>query len=237
MNGFVRTGGKHSRASLSHQQISISEHRQWIPLRATGVAILLAWLLAACTVVPINQPGTAAAPGQGGNFNAGSYVESIWASKVVPTVTSKAVDLTTLLPALQKDPQAAGQKYGLALNGSDHFMVKGQGKVTKVDTSGPNGLATVDLGHGLPPVMIQIGPLILGESLRDAVGFINFNDFTNQIDYGAVSQALNQKSAKDVVGKIDLKTLQGKTISFVGTFTYTDPQQVTITPVKIDVTG
>ncbi len=116
-------------------------------------------------------------------------------------------------------------------------MVKGQGHVTAVDTSTPNGIATVDLGHGLPPVMVQIGPLVLDESLRDAVGFISFGDFTNQIDYGAVSQALNEKVSREVVSSLDPKTLGGKTLTFYGTFTYSDLSQVVITPVKVDVTG
>ncbi len=118
-------------------------------------------------------------------------------------------------------------------------MVKGQGKVTKVDTSTPNGVITVDLGPagGGQAVTVQIGPSISGQSLRDAVGFISFGDFTNQIQYGSVSGALDDKVAKDVTGKLNPAQLQGKTVSFYGTFTLDDPKNIVITPVKLDVSG
>ncbi len=205
-----------------------------------SAALLSAALLSACTVVPINQSsgsGSGSAPVTGGQFNATNYVESIWSSKVVPTVTSKAVDLQTLLPAIKKNPDAASQKYGTQLNGSYHFMVKGQGKVTKVDTSTPNGTITVEVPYpgGSQAVTVQIGPQISGESLRDAVGFIQFGNFTNQIDYGSVSGALDDKVAKDVTGKLNPAQLQGTTVSFYGTFTLDDPKNIVITPVKLDV--
>ena len=206
-------------------------------LIAAAGAVCLALCLAACTVVPIDQAESNSANGQSGSFNANAYAASIWASKVVPTVTGKAVDLTTLIPAMQKDPQSASKKYGLQTNGVYNYIVKGQGKVTKVDTSSPIGVATVDLGSGLPPVTIQVGPLILDESLRDAVGFISFDQFTNQIQYGAVSQALNTLAVKDALGNTNPTTLQGKTISFYGTFSFTDLQHIKITPVKLDVKG
>jgi predicted lipoprotein len=210
----------------------------WV--NSAGRVLLLALALAACTVVPIDQgAGSAAAPGSGGKFNAASYVDSIWDSKVVPTVVNSAVDINTLMDALQKDPNAASQKYGHQANGQDNFSVKGQGKVSKVDTSGPNGLITVDIPStsGSRSVIIQIGPLVLGQSLRDALGFIQFGDFTNQIDYGAVSGALDDRVAKDVVGKLKASDLQGKTVSFYGTFTLGDLKSIVITPVKLDVTG
>ncbi len=208
--------------------------------RGSILASLLIIALAGCTVVPIAQGASSTtSPGSGGKFDATAYVNSIWDSKVVPTVTKNAVDLNTLIPALKKDSAEASKQYGHQENGSYHFMVKGQGKVSKVDTSGPDGLIAVDLGPagGSQQVMVQIGPLVLGDSLRDAVGFIQFGDFTNQIDYGAVSGALDDKAAKDVAGKMKPADLQGKTVSFYGTFTLTDPSNIVVTPVKLDVTG
>jgi predicted lipoprotein len=206
--------------------------------RTAGRLLTLAaflFALAACTIVPINPPA-GSTPAAGGPFNADQYVNSIWDSKVIPTVNSKAVDLPMLLAALKKDPTAAQNQYGVQTNGAYNFIVKGQGKVTKVDTSTPDGLATVQLQDG-QTVQLQVGPLINGVALRDAMGFIQFGDFKNQIDYGAVSGALDDRVAKDVVGKIKPDQLVGKTVSFQGVFTLTDPSQIVITPVKLQESG
>ncbi len=200
--------------------------------------LLLSLLFTACTVVPISQTGSSSSSvgsSSGGTFNAANYVNSVWDSKVVPTVVEKAVDINTLLAALKQDQAAASKKYGVEVNGQYHFMVKGTGKVTKVDTSSVNGLMTVDLSS--QPVQIQIGPLITGESLRDAVGLFNFGDFTNQIQYGAVSEELNNRAAKDVTSEININNIQGKNIQFYGTFTLGDLKQILITPVKVSQQG
>jgi predicted lipoprotein len=213
-----------------------SVHR--ITSRFLVVGLLLSFLVTACTVVPISQNGSqasAAGSSSGGSFNAASYVDSVWASKVVPTVVEKAVDIDTLTSALKQDQATASKKFGVEVNGQYHFMVKGTGKVTKVDTSGVNGLMTVDTSSG--PVQIQVGPLITGESLRDAVGLFNFGDFTNQIQYGAVNEELNNRAAKDVTSEINLNNIQGKNIQFYGTFTLGDLSQIMITPVKITEQG
>ena len=46
-------------------------------------------------------------------FNADSYVDAIWESKVVPTVTDKAIDLATLLAALDANADEAKKQFGL----------------------------------------------------------------------------------------------------------------------------
>jgi predicted lipoprotein len=204
------------------------------------LALLITLLLvSSCTVVPISQGGSSQLSGQSGNFNASQFVDSAWDTKVIPTISQKAVDMTTLIDALQKDQAAAEKQYGRQESGSYSFMVKGEGKVTKVDTSSINGLVTVDLPphDGKHIVNLQIGPLITGESLRDAVGLFNFGDFTNQIEYGAVSNALNDKAAKTVSSSIKPDQLMGKDVSFLGTFTFTDLKNILITPVKLEVKG
>ncbi len=208
------------------------------PYLQVGLAVFLL-LLSSCTVVPIAQAGSSSIPGQSGEFNATQYVNSVWDSKVIPTITQKAVDITSLMDSLQKDPASAEKQYGQQESSGYSFMVKGEGKVTKVDTSSINGMITVDLPphDGKHVANIQIGPLITGESLRDAVGLFKFGDFTNQIEYGAVSNALNDKAASSVGGNIKPDQLMGKTVSFYGTFTFTDVNNIVITPVKLDVKG
>jgi predicted lipoprotein len=144
-------------------------------------------VLAGCGRLPgvyVYESDSGGAPGGGASAtDAKTYVADAWASKIVPTVHEKAVDITTVAAAIAKEPAAAGQQYGhQAGTGSPYaFMVKGSGTVKKVDTSVPTGPMTVEIPQaGAKPLTIAIatGPVIAGTAVRDAVGFISFGDFT-----------------------------------------------------------
>ncbi|MDA8425225.1 MAG: DUF2291 domain-containing protein [Treponema sp.] len=206
-----------------------------------GVVVLLAifWftgLLA--TVKPMSEAKSlAAVMGGGVAFDKEKYVDGIWDSRVVPTVEEKSVDLGILVPALEKDADKAGTTYGNNVGGADNFLVRFTGTVTAVDTKSETGSVTVSVPYkgGALPVSVLIGPIILGTALRDAVGFITFEQFTNQIQFGGVSDALNDRVMKDVVSKLDLKALMGRKISVDGAFTYdgADAHDLQVTPVVV----
>ncbi|MBV9231458.1 MAG: DUF2291 domain-containing protein, partial [Chloroflexi bacterium] len=164
---------------------------------------------------------------------------SIWASKVVPTVLNKSVDIGTVLTALGRDSGSAQKQYATqSSDGLYNFMVKGQGKIIAVNTSSRNGTLRVQLPayNGQSTILLQIGPVMLGTALRDSVGFISFNQFTNQVQYAQVADALNAHAVQNLQGT-DFATLRGKMITFYGAFTFVDLQQITITPVKITPEG
>lgn len=173
-------------------------------------------------------------------FDPQDYVDGIWASKVLPTVSSKAVDAPTLLAAIAADPAAAAEKYGqVAGSGAaPSFLISGTGTVTKVDSTAPTGpvTVTVDGATGaLSTITIVTGPVIAGTALRDAVGFIDFSQFSNQIDYADVSTQLNNRVKTDVIAKVDPASLTGKTIAFSGAFSLLAPTVVAVVPVTLTV--
>ena len=180
--------------------------------------------------------GTTPTTGVGTKVDPAAYAESIWASKVVPTVSQKAVDAATLLPAIGKDAAAAGTTYGIASTsgGAPTYLVKGSGKVVKVDTSDPHGPVTVDLGKGVK-VQIATGPVITGTAIRDAMG-IGFGEFANQIAYQNVGTALNNKSKTQVIAKLDITSLEGRTLAFEGAFSASSLDQVLVVPTLLTVT-
>lgn len=206
-----------------------------------GAVLLGGGLLAGCARIPgvyTYEKAGATAPGAGA-FDPVVYVDGIWASKVVPTVTEKAVDADVLLPALAANASAASTKYGRQ-NGTGSpyaFLIKGTGTVDKVDTSDPTGPMTVTVTAAGKPMKVEIvtGPVIIGTAIRDAVGFIDFSQFTNQIDYANVSTQLNKKAKTDVIGKVDLKTLAGKKIDFSGAFSALIPGTVNVVPTTLKV--
>ena len=208
-----------------------------------GIVVILLVLGAfgqIATVRPIKEAQTVAAISNGGTaFSATGYVDSIWKSRVIPTAEKDAVPLQTLVTDLQNNVQTATQRYGHDVGGAYSFLVRFSGKVTKVDTSSPTGSITVlvPVGGKTVSVKVQIGPVILGTSLRDALKFITFEEFLNQVQYGSVADSLNSRVENDVVSKLNLKTLVGKTIHARGAFTYdgSNATDLLVTPIAISV--
>ena len=217
--------------------------------RRSGVRLLvlaaaLTALTAACshvpgvyTYVPANEATATGGPG-GKAFDAKEFVAGIWKSKVLPTVDQQAVDATTLQPALASDQAAASKQYGSqAGTGSPYaFLVRGTGTVTKVDEDSPSHPLTVQVdglkGDG-STVQVVTGPVIAGTALRDAVKFIKFSDFTNQLDYADAGTSLNTQVKADVLASVDPKALVGKKVDFAGAFSLVAPGAVLIVPTHL----
>ena len=208
---------------------------------AAAAAAVVAGLAGGCARVPGVYVYESAEQAQQSDakFDAVSYVDGVWASKVVPTVHDKAMDVPTLLAALKADPAGTGPKYGrqAAAGGPYSYLVKGEGTVTDVSTA-PTGPVTVEVAgpDGTTyPVTISTGPVIAGTALRDAVGFIDFSQFTNQLDYADVSTQLNNRVKSEVVGKIDKASLKGKRVTFAGAVTALGGTPASVVPTELAV--
>lgn len=196
----------------------------WFLLFASGllvIAIARPWTIRPIVPSPDSNAGAAAgtanAPNtsasspsspSSGPFDAARYVASIWNSRVIPAASSSATDLARALSDAR-----GGNAPARAM------LVSGTGVVTSVDTRSRVGLAHVDLApaDGQPDAAIQIGPVLRGSALRDAVGFIRFEDFANQIDHARVAGALNTRVLETVLRDIDKpEALRGHTIEFRG---------------------
>jgi predicted lipoprotein len=206
------------------------------------IGLLLAAALAGCGRVPgvyVYESDSGGAPADGAAAtDAKTYVAEAWASKIVPTVHDKAVDITTVAAAVAEDPDAAGKQYGhQAGTGSPYaFMVKGAGTVTEVDTSVPTGPMTVEIPQtGKKPLTVAIatGPVIAGTAVRDAVGFIAFGDFTNQIEYADVANQINARVKTDVIAKVDVKGATGKKVTFAGAFSNLAGGSILVVPTEL----
>ena len=206
--------------------------------------VLLILVLAACTIVPIEEMEEIQASE---TFDPAAFVEGIWTDQVVPTIVEKSEDLPTVLDAVNSNLTQAGDQYAtISQSGALNFVVKGSGTVESVDTESRNGTAVlkIDGYNGPISVILQVGPLIRGDGVRDGVGFIEFGDFKEQTEFGQVSRELNKRVSEDVIGDLDLAGLAGKTVAFDGVFTIRttnqtniDLSEVIITPVTLDVEG
>jgi predicted lipoprotein len=180
--------------------------------------------------------GSAVAGSQ--NLNPDAYVAAIWSSKVLPTVKASAVDLPKLLADLKKDRPGASKRYGhyAVLDAPPAFLVKGTGRVVSVDTASLVSRAGVALGSSAKPdAYLQLGPILSGTDVRDALPFVNFNQFVNQVQYGEVAIAMNSKIVATAYASVDYAKLKGKKVTFTGAFTLSVATVPLITPITLKV--
>jgi predicted lipoprotein len=89
--------------------------------------------------------------------------------------------------------------------------------VTEVDLRSRVGLAYLEAGASATRrIALQVGPVVRGTALRDALGFIRFGDFVNQIDFAAAATELNARALRSAFEGIDAKNLEGRLVTFAG---------------------
>jgi predicted lipoprotein len=222
----------------------------------TAVSILIFFYLAGrfgFTVVTIEEAENTV---QSEAFDPVVYVDGIWESQLIPTFNDGAVELSQILSEIEpaadgtapkEDLIEVANQYGLITVGEAHvYIVKGSGKITSVDAETTQGKAEVLLDGYDGPIEVQlyIGTRIPSDdtSVRDAVGFIKFDDFREQTEYGKVNKEINTRVISVVLGDVDRDDLAGKTISFEGAFTIRtfnlidiDVSEIDIVPVEIEI--
>ena len=156
------------------------------------------------TVRPI-EDRSSGTPSSSGRFDAAAYVASIWAARVVAAANTSASEIGPGWPADRSRSAPA-------------VFVRGAGTVLQVDRRSRVGLALLDLAplDGRADVALQIGPVLRGTALRDALPFIRFGDFANQIEYADVASALNARVLLEALNAVDSASLEGRTVSFRG---------------------
>ena len=188
-----------------------------VATRRNTLVLILAAALSGCKIVA-NEDLKAEKSKSADQFDANAYVDKIWAAKVLPDFKGRAVDLDALLREVVKDPDKAGHAHGHREGDGNPwtYEIKGEGKIVAVDTASRHGIVTVEVQTetGVRKVDLQIGPVVFGTMLRDALPFIKFGDFVNQIQYAQVSRALNDRATKEVREAFDPKDATGKVIAF-----------------------
>jgi len=153
--------------------------------------------------------------------------------KILANVQERAVPAADLAAAIAADKKAAAEKYGTATSTGPVIPV------TLTGTFGARKSNTNELKvDGLPPetvVRVQTGPAVNGTDLRDAIGTIEFGQFTNQIQYQDAGSAINNEMKKSVFTGLDAETLDGKSATVVGVFKLINPKNWLVTPVKVEV--
>ena len=200
--------------------------------------MLLAMALLSCKIATIRSIDEDKAAKAG--FNPKTYVDSIWGSELIPAFREQAVEITDLLGQIDANQNKAIQDHGhRSGTGAYSFMTFGEAKVLAYAVDLRVGTLSLDFApfDGTADAVMLVGPLIprRNDAVRDAVGFIKFNDFVNQTEFAEVSNALKDHVLSNVVVAIDPATITGKIISFYGAFTLVDANEIEIVPVTIEI--
>lgn len=214
-----------------------------------GLALIAVALLASsCTLATVRPldptTGKPIIGNESEQFSATNLASELWDKQLIPTLQEKATPIITVVDSLKQNSNVGSEKYGHRPGKEQpySFMVTGTGKVLTVNTTSRAGLAQVDLtDDGKSDITLAVGPVIRGTALRDAAPFIDFNQFTNQMEYAAISNELNALVNSKVLTPLgDLYRLEGKTVTFFGAFTLgstLDVDKVVVTPAILMVAG
>ncbi|TGQ40660.1 MULTISPECIES: DUF2291 family protein [unclassified Mesorhizobium] len=201
------------------------------------LAVTVAIAVTGCKILPTASGETG---GSAAAFNPDKKVEEIWAAKVVPYLQQKAGPFPEVHAQAKTDPAAAGAKYGnpnKQANSPWTFAVRLEGKVVAENTQSRAATMDVDVdGDGKADARVQIGPAVRGTALRDSLDFVQFNDFTNQIDFAQFGKAFNAYADKSVLSKLPREALAGRSVKVLGAYTLASGQDLPlVTPAEVEI--
>jgi len=205
-------------------------------LHRTALALGLAASLSACKFVEtaeLRAKAEAAAAG-----TAASPADD-WDGRVLPQMRESAVAVATLRTALLSDGlEAAGAAHGHREGGEGTpftYVTAVEGTIVEANTESRAATAGVDTdGDGSADVTLQLGPVIRGTAIRDALPFISFTDYENQIEFARLAKAFNTKAYNEVLKALPRENLVGAGVKATGAVTVRKADEtLLVTPVEI----
>ncbi|MBS1604275.1 MAG: DUF2291 family protein [Bacteroidetes bacterium] len=163
-------------------------------------------------------------------FDAAAYARH-FLHTTLPAHADRAIDLAQLTHSLATDPAKAwSASHALNDGNNRYFLVKGQGRITRVDSE----YAYLDIQD--KPVLLATR-YIIGTAARDASGLISVDDFTTTMDMNTVSEELNKLIRKEVLPSFTTAAKPGENVSFIGALELqqnkTPPDTLEITPLNL----
>lgn len=199
-------------------------------------------MLALTGCVKVVKTGEEAALTGAVSFNAGDDVANFWETTAVPEMKGKAAELAEVLNSAGGDLSTLAAedyaKYSMGDKGELTYTVKGTASITEVVTDKKAGYIVVkpEGYDGDDVIKLQIGTVYKGTSVRDSLNFIDFNDYTNQIEWAEVSQSINELIQQKVIDPIGYDAFEvGKTVEFLGAFTVSSSNEILITPTELTI--
>jgi predicted lipoprotein len=200
-------------------------------------------MLASCRLIATaDVPGlaNANAPSGSGAFDPDKMAASMWSTKIVPYFEKKAGAFEQVHDLAAKSPDEAGSKFGFRAKSEDTpwtLMVTLDGVIVSADTE--SRASTISVGatsQDKAVATVQIGPAIRGTAIRDALDFVSFGDFTNQIDFARFGKALNNYVNHNTLEKLPRDELIGRKVTVIGAYPFVSATETPlVTPVEITI--
>ncbi|NMD38211.1 MAG: DUF2291 domain-containing protein [Christensenellaceae bacterium] len=174
------------------------------------------------------------------------YTIDNWDTKIIPTISQRAVDVPVLLKAAYADLNDAGNQYGSRANETSawSFCVQGQGRVLDIENADKpnrtNLLIDAPPYDGEVDYKIHYGKVFssnIKNSIRDGVGFLKLDDFANQVEFADLTTSFNNKIKNEIILANDVQNYAGKTVSFSGCISLqnTKLESLVIVPVSLEI--
>jgi predicted lipoprotein len=194
--------------------------------------------LSGCKILPTPKNGEAGSAAAA--FDPDKMAAEMWATKVIPYLEQKAGSFAEVNALAKTDPAAAGARYGnpkKQANSPWTYAARLEGRIVAANTQSRNGRIDVDIdGDAKADVRVQIGPAIQGTAIRDTLDFVNFNDFTNQIDFAQFGKALNAYADKTVLSKLPREQLEGRSVKVLGAYALASGSDLPVlTPAEAEI--
>ena len=208
-----------------------------------ATALSLGILLGACRFIPTDQVSAIGAAGGASGSAArdpDQMAASMWSSKVVPYFEKKAGPFLEVRALAAKSPDEAGAKWGYRAKSEDTpwtLMVRLEGTIVAADLQSRAATIGVNAtGQGKPEATVQIGPAMRGTAIRDALDFVSFGDFTNQIDFARFGKAFNTYVDHNTLEKLPRDGLVGRKATVLGAYPFVSAAETPlVTPVEITI--
>ena len=206
-------------------------------------AVAVGLLASSCRLIPtadIPSLVNAGAPNGGGAFDPDKRVAEIWLAKVVPYFEKKAGNLLEVRDLAAKSLDDAGAQFGYRAKSENTpwtLMVKFDGVIVAADTESRASTISVDAtGKGKTDAIVQIGPAMRGTAIRDALDFVSFGDFTNQIDFARFGKAFNTYVNQTTLEKLPREALVGRKVTVLGAYPFVSAAETPfVTPVEVTI--
>jgi len=149
-----------------------------------------------------------------GKFNAAAYAQTFWQEKLTPGL-AKATNLPELLTLLKTDKENAFKTYSHALGIGNlrYFLIKGEGKITAIHE---NDISVALLPDSVGKELKIATEFVYGNAVRDALGILSINDFSNTMDMNNVSAEINKKIRTEIIPPFRAQAKKGALVQFTG---------------------
>jgi predicted lipoprotein len=143
-------------------------------------------------------------------FDAATYSKKLWEERL-PAKLDSAIELTTLIKAIEANPADAFAKYSdaIGIGNYRYSLVKVSGVAAVINEDE----ITVQVNHADSLLITRLATeYVYGNAIRDASSLVDIKDFTNTADLNSISEELNKTVRTTLLPSFKKQVKQGDKI-------------------------